>query len=343
MSNQAANEPVGRSKHLGQLALVFKHRHGTWADFGQFLKHIFSDSPTAGEVIGVPKMVKPKCRHNSGGKHYEILKDCEKNPQKYPMFAHERYTCRCVSIGAFEDKKNPGLVVADMCNKAKDFLSSIGKGDPNEATGRDFEFEPATSSPLTSPGHSQVPDSQGSIDLGNIVDGPRVPGGESFDGDDLFADEDVLVELQPLLGEVNEVGSRPQTASSIETLSGFGDSQDSVLQLTGRSSTKIRAATLGYLWGFADRPTELREEFRKLRRNPDLQVLHLCGCGICYTNAVTGERVPGCCERSHLKLGLAVENGRHTNHHLMMSLAVDDDYPQLCGIVHRAVDGDGLF
>jgi hypothetical protein len=32
-----------------------------------------------------------------------------------------------------------------------------------------------------------------------------------------------------------------------------------------RSSTKIRAATLGYLWRFADVPLGLRREFRRLK------------------------------------------------------------------------------
>jgi len=50
---------VGRSKHLARLATVFRHRHGTWADFGGFLKDYFERS--AQEI---------PCRHNHRGRHH---------------------------------------------------------------------------------------------------------------------------------------------------------------------------------------------------------------------------------------------------------------------------------
>jgi len=109
-----------------------------------------------------------------------------------------------------------------------------------------------------------------------------------------------------------------------------------------RSSTKVRAATLGYLRGFSLDPDRLREETRRLTLNRDLQVLHLCGCGIPFHNP-EGTLVPGCCEWSHLKLGTAEENGRHKSYHIVMGMTVAEDYPALCGIVHKGQDGNDLF
>ena len=347
MENPGADN-IGRRKHLGQLALVFQHRHGTWTDFGQFLKHIFSDSPQYGSIGNVSQPVVPACRHNPGGKHNPVLADCKQNPDRYPAFDHERYTRPCISVGAFEEKKNPGLVVADICAKAKTFLLSIGKGDPRQATGRDIDYEPASSSVEdSSAGESQVSDCMSIIDDSNIVGGPRqsVPE-ESFAGNDLFEDEDVLAALEEILEPLDVAASVRQlhrmSSSSIEAPSGLA-SEDSLLQLVGRPTTKMRAATLGYLWQFADQPNELRNEFRRLRSNDALQVLHLCGCGICYTIPNTVTRVAGCVERSHLKLGLAEENGRHKTFHMTMAFSQVGDYHDLCGIVHRSTDGDGLF
>jgi hypothetical protein len=366
MDNDGAADFVGRTKHLGQLALVFKHRHGTWSDFGQFLKHLFQDSPRAGRIATVPLVRMVACRHNDGGRHHTILTDCAQNPSNYPMFNHERYTRPCISIGAFEDKKNPGLVVADLCTKAKDFLLSIGKGDPRQESGRDFDYDPGAnppSSPIPLPGGSQVSDAQDAIDNSNVVDSRRcqpvqrtvVPDSQeeeedsddAYGGDALFGDEDVMQEMEQILAAVEASGGGPQrpatASSSMDTPSGYRGSEDSMLQFTGRPSTKIRAATLGYLWQFADCPGELRMQFRLLRSDPAMQVLHLCGCGICYTQTDTNTRVHGCVERSHLKLGTAVENGRHKSYHTTMAFATVADYPQLCEIFHRSMDGDGLF
>ncbi len=241
----AGNDYIGRRKHLGQLALVFKHRHGTWYDFGQFLKHLFSDSPRIGRIATIP-LVTVACRHNSGGRHHATLTDYTRNPQKYPMFDHERYTRPCISIGAFEDKKNPGLVVADLCTRAKDFLLSIGKGDARQETGRDFDYNPPVLSSSPSIGSSQITDSQGALDGSNIIDRPRCPAlqPDEYGGDELFGDEDVLQELEGIMSAA-ESNSRPPSSSSMETPSGFHASEDSLLQFTGRSSTKMRAATSG--------------------------------------------------------------------------------------------------
>lgn len=73
--------------------------------------------------------------------------DCAANPQDYPMFNHERYARQCFSVDVYEDKKNPGLGIAALCSKARDFLAGIGKGDPHDATGRDFDYDPAREPP----------------------------------------------------------------------------------------------------------------------------------------------------------------------------------------------------
>lgn len=353
-SNGRGNDEfVGRYRHLGQLGLVFKHRHGSWADFGQFLKFLFSDSPTRGQGVTTPT-VTCACRHNSGAWH-DVLSASGQDPQAFPMFSHERYTRPCISLGAFEDKKNPGLVVADLCIKASEFLRRIGKGDARQVTGRDFDHDPThILSSQPSVGSSQVSDSQGDISIGNIIDYPREAEvareteaqpdllEEDDYGDDMFGDEDVQVQLESILQLVDE-GYRPLSSSSVETPSGFHASEDSIVQLVGRPTTKMRAATLGYLWQFANSPVELREQFRKLRSDSSLQVLHLCGCGICYTKPNTTVKVHGCVERSHLKLGTAVENGHHKSYHQVISFSTADNYAALCGIYHESLDGDGIF
>lgn len=340
-SGVGIGELEGRDRHLGELALVFRHRGGTWGDFGRFLKFLFEDSLPVSSIA---------CRHNSGGKHYETLVASSNQPDEYPMFAHERYSRPCISTGAFEEKKNPGLVVTDLCNKAARFLLSIGKGDAGGTAGRDFDFEPAAvSSPIEPPGESQTTDSQGSIDAGNIVDGPRdlslAETEEEFDGDDMFDEEDVQELLEQMLAAAPSNSAQlPGPARTISADISEGPSEDSVLQYTGRSTTKMRAATLGYLWGFADRPAELREQFRRLRTDRSLAVLHLCGCGICY-KAESGARVPGCVEHSHLRLGSLEENSSHRNFHAMINFARDGDYAQQCAIIHRVDNGhgDGVF
>lgn len=104
----------------------------------------------------------------------------------------------------------------------------------------------------------------------------------------------------------------------------------------------MRAATLGYLWNFADNPQQLRTEFRRLRSDRTLYVLHLCGCGICYETS-SGVRVKGCVERSHLKLGSHEENERHKLYHQMLSFAQVSDYANAVAIIHRSLDGDGIL
>jgi len=256
------------------------------------------------------------------------------------MFQHERYTRQCFGVGTWEGGKNPGLVVEDLCGKAQAFLQCIGRGDPRERTGRDFEYDPGLSSPLTV-GSPMDPDSQGSIDIGNIVDGPRqLPLSERFEGDDWFDDDDFADIVGGLAGP-----NRPPTPGTVTAPSGHsGSSHDSVLQRVGgaRVSTKMRAATLGYLWQFADQPAKLRNEFRRLRSDGSLHVLHLCGCGLCFITP-GGLRVYGCVERSHLRLGSSDENTMHTSYHRVIQAMPPDLYAGICEHVHQGTYGEGIF
>jgi len=335
----------GRGKHLGQLGLVFRHRGGTWGDFGQFLRTLFSDSPSRGAVATTAPVI-IDCRHNPGGRHHPILTASTQNPQAYPMFNHERYSRPCTGLGSFELGKNPGWVVADLCTRAQRFLQSIGKGgtialDP----GRDVSYNPADY-PMSSPPSvdaSIATDSQGSISQSNILDGPRVvsmPAEEDY-GDDLFEDEDVVDDLARIANEV-EGNVRPRTSSTMETPTGLHGSDDSILQEPTRSSTKMRVATLAYLWRFVQDPRELRTQFRLLRRDRSLHVLHLCGCGLCIQPS-GGRRTLGCVERSHLMLGPKSVNDNHASHHQFLGLTRDHQYPRVIDEIHKAEDGAGLF
>jgi hypothetical protein len=141
---------------------------------------------------------------------------------------------------------------------------------------------------------------------------------------------------------VPESGPDSQGGLSIETIEELSDAGSVETITDRRSSTKMRGATLGYLWGFAENPARLRTEFRRLRGDGSLWVLHLCGCGLC-TATDQGQRSRGCCEWSHLTLGSSVANARHRTYHEVMSSTRVEDYPALCGIIHRGVDGEGLF
>ncbi len=345
---------VGRGKHLGQIAKVFRGRHGTWSDFGRFLKSIFGEELDIGRQPA-ERRTRPLenivCRHNEGGRHFRFLAANQATPGT-TLAAHERYSRPCVYTGSFDKKKNPGLVVFDLCAKANRFLLSIGKGDPNDSAGRDREYDNELnppSSPLTTA--SLVTDSFTSIRSVNVLDtsGPRDPKrvrlneveGES--STDPATQDAEYIEDSDVEQALSSIAEEVQDDVADETVAEDSSLSESSLVEEGqpRQSTKMRAATLAYLCNFADEPTKLRDEFRRLRENPDLYVLHLCGCGICGMDGRT--RVFGCCERTHLKLGSAVENSQHRIYHDMMRLAVNEDYATLVDIVHRAPHGDGLF
>lgn len=342
---QGGSEDRGRGKHLGELVKVFRHRGGSWRDMGNFLKSIFEEPGP--QVLGqVSRVV---CRHNAGGRHYATLSAAAANASDYPMFDHPRYARPCISVGAFDSKKNPGVVVHDLCAKARDYLLSIGKGDPEGHAGRDFDFEPAVSSPPTHPGESQATESQGSVNVSNIVEGrlrsddvPEVI--EISDSEDGGIEEDLLINDGDIPADV--VGEISEAMSSEVDIPDSGPSTHSVLQDSRSTSTKMRVATLGYLWGFSDHQQALRAEFHRLCAEPELFVLHLCGCGLCVTR--DGVKVYGCVEFSHLRLGSHVENGTHRTFHRAIELSSEENYADLCRIFHEGCQGqdrhgEGIF
>lgn len=351
-------EAQGRRKHLASLAQVFRHRHGTWGDFGAFLKLVFGEVDGAG--AGVTTRVEDmRCRHAAGGQHHIALYTALAHPESDTVFNSDHYRRPCISVGSFDQDKNPGLVVTDLCIKAHKFLSSIGKGDVDHQFNRDHEYSHPSgsgSSPLTQP-LSATSDTQGSIDPSNILSSrlrgsamegvqrdEDSQGSSSSYGDSFFEEEDVQEELSTLVAGFDPESqvSTVSLAETVETLSDVGSEDSVVGSGEGRSSTKMRAATLAYLWKFADEPGKLRNEFRRLRGEETLMVLHLCGCGLCFVTA-DGRKVKGCCEKTHLILGTREMNGRHASFHEVMKLSRADDYAQLCGIIHRATDGQDLF
>lgn len=342
-------ELSGRRKHLGRIALIFYHRGGTWQDFGLFLERFFAGSLHV-KKTGTVYFHEQKCRRNTSGRHHAFLQSGRTQPDQYPMFNHERYSRPCLSFGKGEEGKNTGFVVSDVCTRARKFLESIGKGEIKRSSVYDEDYDPDLADELDESssvwvGTSQV--AEGSTPLAEDDDVPvPVPQMEGPSSDDFGSLEFELEDVEGLLGDSGEEGPAPDQDVLMSEISDFpssensADPEDSQGQVK-RSSTKVRAATLGYLWGFSGRPAELRDAFQTLRRG-SLSVLHLCGCGIYYKN-LDGAACPGCCEWSHLKLGTLEENRYHENWHKTMNMARNEDYSALCDIVHRGQYGEGLF
>lgn len=298
-----------------------------------------------GTTSGLSEM---RCRHTLGGRHHQFLTAALASPVDSVVFNHERYTRPCVSHGSYDAGKNGGLVVHDLCVRAAAFLRSIGRGDIRQSTGRDFDYDPslnlASSSPLG--GESELSDDSQMMDLSEDItitastlitsDDPS-----EYDDDGFFEDEDVQQEMAALEADLLEP---PSTEAGTVSASDMPSSQDSVEQWSARrSSTKMRAATLGYLWNFADDWRQLRIEFRRLRSDRNAQVLHLCGCGLCFLEQPGDRRVVGCAERSHLTLGLAGTNDHHKTYHMTLGLTQPSDYVGLVRAIHVGTDGAGLF
>jgi hypothetical protein len=276
------------------------------------------------------------CRHNAGGMNYDVLQDCAANPHRYPMFNHVRYTTPCKGMGSWEAGKTPGLVAYDVGIKAARYLAWIGRGDINQHQGRDFTYDINQYSPdpetHESQGSSVTTDSQSSINLANILDTVRLQ--ENFEGDEWFEEEDFTMAVQEALEGIKG----PPSPGSVTAPSGLStSSHDSDIQSSSRVSTKMRAATLAYLCQFADQPLRLREEFRRLRSDRTICVLHLCGCGLSSHNSA-GTRYLGCSEPTHLRLGLQRENAFHASYHKVLQQTQPDGYAEMCDLHHRRVN-----
>ena len=346
---QTRDDPVGRSKHLGELAMVFKHRHAKWHHFADFLREEFSDRSVAGPNADVtpPLLQQVACRHNNGGRNHTALSTANNGPFQ-SAFNHVRYQRPCVTMGTYDEKKNPGLVVHDLCTRAVRFLARIGLGDPDEETKRDFKFDPTVYSACRSSEDSLPPfqsDDFEGLSTSNIRLSPRRARAEEdeddeYGGDEFFQQEDVQEFLFAATDHGVPISEFDPDASV--SAPGMGSSSDSVGQGTlGRKPTKMRVATLAYLWGFVSDPQALRREFRKLRTSPNLHVLHLCGCGMCYKQP-DGSRVYGCCEASHLILGSSSLNDMHRTYHTMISLLPPENYLLQVSLFRHALDESGM-
>lgn len=371
---------AGRAKHLGELAKVFKHRHATWRDFGQFLKLLFQDPSGrgpmgAGTASSLPVM---QCKRHAPGTAWQAaMAAALVSPPAGVFLNHERFSRPCRSLGTYDEKKTSGLVVHDLCAKARSFLIEIGKGDVLDPTGRDFDYDPnlpanrasysddvyrSSQHRIGRDPEDEFPSSEGedapiptAAPTAGAMEGVETGGADEYDEDGFFEDEDVwdLLEMaetelplgdDDLPGEPAEPSSEePARISSSVAASDIPTSDDSVGQgRAQRVSTKMRAAVLGYLHGFADHPGQLRTEFRRLREDEDLWVLHLCGCGLCF-KAPGGGNVVGCVERSHLKLGSRAENDLHRNFHTCIRAGGPALYLAYLVPVHQTPGGDGIL
>lgn len=135
-------EGVGRKKHLTALFSIFEPYATCWEDFGGFLKVLFGETTPpslAPSGRGEPAVrVEPLetrqclCRHNEGGQHHSYLYTDERAEARggeldIAVFNHTRYSRPCITTGAQEEKKNPGIVVADLCTKARNYLLLTGR------------------------------------------------------------------------------------------------------------------------------------------------------------------------------------------------------------------------
>jgi hypothetical protein len=353
------NDAEGRSRHLGAILLVFYHRGGTWHDFGMFLENLFSGALHKAPNRPHNPFTEQKCRHGPQGLHTDILETAAMSPDDYPMFNHGRYFRPCISFGKGEANKTPGFVVADTVVKARRYLESIGKGDivQNSAYSEDdSDYDPDNDSDPGESAEDQLIEVGESLSETEQVGGPTSDDDSEMQGVDgssqetsygsIIALSDVEALIEQLDGPrrlrpraIPETSQIPITSSQGE----FGPEDVSFhASQHARVSTKMRAATLGYLRGFSRDPERLCEETHRLRTERNAFVLHLCGCGMPYTNN-TGALVPGCCEWSHLRLGSSKENALHKMYHSVMGKAMVADYPRLCDIIHRAESGYDLF
>lgn len=341
----------GRRKHLGDLALVFKHRHGTWKDLGEFLKREFQDDSESGQMVSTPSRLRPvSCRHSPGGVHYEALQAAidPTSPfvSRFPGGSDFR---PCVMHGAYDTNKNGGLVVEDLCSRARAFLVSRSREDEALLTSANMLGIDMLS------GSSQ-PESDLS---GMEVDPPPSEADDFFEDEDV-TDEDLLEAEETIMGlpdladwDLPGLAALEKERDAMEDLSSEASivdgseipssSQDSLgNRRQARQTVKMRAATLAYLWRFADRPRELKDAFRQLRSNKDLEVLHLCGCGLCFISN-SGAKIVGCAEWSHLSLGSKSTNADQAAMHRILKLLPPAGYAAQVALLQGIEAGRGIF
>lgn len=359
-------ELVGRRRHLGNLALKFYRRGGTWGDLGRFLKGFFDGHERfKGKGFHIQD-----CRHTSG-RHGRIIQDGLRAGN--PVFADIKFRRPCMGFGKGDFNTTPGYIVHDLCNRAADYLSSIGKGRLLEQ--HDLDFEPGSDCSGSSVNTDSEDDDEEEFDdlddprqyipdfprIGTYLTNvdPRVTKHEVFMlheealQDGLHQAEAAVDGIVPERQTLEPVAvARDLSQATVSEISGLSSQTHSLNRdpSTPRQITKIRIATLAYLCKFWNDPESLRREFQRLRRDPTMCVLHLCGCGLQriatidhYGENVHGESYSGCTERSHLILGTAELNRRHAFFHKMMRISQAQDYAALVDITQRAEGGEGIF
>lgn len=342
----------GRGKHLCKLLSIFYRRRASWADFGQFLDNEF---PQGDHSLSATDPGFIACRHNSGGRNHAALTELvaaegEGVAPDLPQFRHP-----CKLFGTFDDTKNPGIVVDDICSRARAFLLECGLEVRVHRGGRrGRELDLPSERPLWLMTSEEQYGSDSQSDFGSVYDDAEVDG---FLGPHLsspirerrpsgFVSTDALASVDAGDTEPEEWWPTfgPGGNEDIDMLD--LDPEGSPLRRGQRQrTTKMRAATLAYLARFHSDPQNLATAFWELVENDSLQVLHLCGCGISKRESVNGNRVTvsGCAERSHLKLGDWLENGAHKSFHQVLEECDPADYQMFVGAFTRTQHGAGLF
>lgn len=335
----------GRRHHLGRLGHIFYRRGATWSDFGAWLDDLFSGNQ---HKKGLGFHVQ-RCRHDPQvGRHGRILRGivATQLQTSHPVFTSEGCFMPCRSFGKGEEGKATGMIVDDLVRRARDYLSSIGRGEIMVSSSLDAEYGDTgdTTEEESSSDDLEEEGTEGSLyeELVDLAGFSRssVPYQTPLDLQLTIALEDIQVEGFDPRDSAVEASERLDTIMS--DISGFQSSESAFDPNASRSSTKIRVATLAYLHKFSQRPVQLRTAFRTLR-NTELCVLHLCGCGVKFHDRDSGQDCAGCVERTHLKLGDPSENRTHLIWHKAMSVVSDPNYVDLCRIVHDTPLCDGLF
>lgn len=367
ITTASTEEVRSRKGHLGRLALIFFRRGASWVDFREFLVALFNNEVKAAgrrntrSVAG--RFHVQKCRHGPGGRHFDELRRLttvveEDRPALFN--SHAGFSRPCLGFGKGDDNKAPGLVMYDLCKDARAWLATRGKGRV---------IRSATPRHHRALGH--VPDDLAHLQLDAEVlpHAHPIPEWSEFVLDNPEAwrlweelcsmglyptliDEDPdAQEIEYQLGGLSFTGhsgeeeDRPMSDTLLSSDPGVQSSPNTGIA-NARTSTKIRVHTLAYLKGANNDTTAFRTRFFQLREQDEL-VLHLCGCGIKFTNPEHSDgpqECSGCCEPTHLRLGTSETNLRHRYFHTVMNLVQVADYGEQCRLAWRGQDDcDGIF
>jgi len=157
----------------------------------------------------------------------------------------------------------------------------------------------------------------------------------------LSADEEELEASHIEAPEEDEVALSipPQLPSIAVDFSGSFESGRSTPPVQVR--TGLRVHRLTYLLGVweaaapAARAYALKVAAQELEADGDLEILHLCGCGLCSADA----KDDGCVEPSHLRAGSKKENALHKEYHSVLSQISARDYVSVRAAIRNDCKG----